>query len=43
MLSHRFMAAFTGAFLRLPPVKQLLVSEKFQSKYLMKLIESVNV
>ena len=43
MLSHRFMAAFTGAFLRLPPVKQLLISEKFQSKYLMKLIESVNV
>jgi Pyruvate/2-oxoacid:ferredoxin oxidoreductase delta subunit len=43
MFSHRFMAAFTGAFLRLPPVKQLLVSEKFQSKYLMKLIESANV
>lgn len=43
MLSHRFMAAFTGAFLKLPPVKQLLVSEKFQSKYLMKLIENTNV
>ncbi len=38
MASHRFMAAFTGAFLKLPPVKQMLVSEKFQSKYLLKLI-----
>ncbi len=43
MASHRFMAAFTGAFLKLPPVKQLLVSEKFQSKYLLRLIEKVNV
>ncbi len=43
MTSHRFMAAFTGAFLKLPPVKQLLVSEKFQSKYLMKIIESVKI
>lgn len=43
MYSHKFMAAFTGAFLRLPPVKQLLVSETFQSKYLLKLIENVNV
>ncbi|PLX31588.1 MAG: (Fe-S)-binding protein [Clostridiales bacterium] len=43
MYSHRFMAAFTGAFLRLPPVKQVLVSEKFQSKYLMKLIESADI
>ncbi len=43
MTSHKFMAAFTGAFLKLPPVKQLLVSEKFQSKYLMKLIEKVSI
>lgn len=43
MTSHRFMAAFTGAFLRLPLVKQILVSEKFQSKYLMKLIENVKI
>ena len=43
MYSHKFMAAFTGAFLRLPPVKQLLVSETFQSKYLLKLIENVKV
>jgi len=43
MASHKFMAAFTGAFLKLPPVKQVLVSEKFQSKYLLKLIESVDV
>lgn len=43
MASHRFMAAFTGAFLKLPPIKQVLVSEKFQSKYLMKLINNVKV
>lgn len=43
MTSHRFMAAFTGAFLKLPPIKQILVSETFQSKYLMKLIENVKV
>lgn len=43
MASHRFMAAFTGAFLKLPPVKQLLVSETFQSKYLVKLIEQIKV
>jgi len=43
MNSHKFMAAFTGAFLRLSPVKQILVSETFQSKYLMKLIEKVKV
>lgn len=43
MASHRFMAAFTGAFLKLPVIKQALVSETFQSKYLMKLIEKVDV
>lgn len=43
MSSHKFMAAFTGAFLKLPPIKQILVSETFQSKYLMKLIENVSV
>lgn len=43
MMSHRFMAAFTGAVLKLPPVKQILVSETFKSKYLLKLIEKVNV
>ncbi len=43
MASHKFMAAFTGAFLNLPPIKQVLVSEKFQSKYLMKLINHVKV
>jgi len=43
MYSHKFMAAFTGAFLRLPLVKQLLVSDKFQSKYLMKLIASQSI
>lgn len=43
MKSHKFMAAFTGAFLKLPLVKQVLVSETFQSKYLLKLIESQQI
>lgn len=43
ILSHRFMSAFLGVFLKLPPVKQLLVSEKFKSKYLLRLIEKVDV
>ncbi len=38
--SHRFMAAFIGAFLKLSPIKQLLVGEKFQSKYLLKIIKN---
>jgi len=43
MASHKFMAAFTGAFLKLPPIKQVLVSDTFQSKYLLRLIENVKV
>jgi len=43
MASHKFMAAFTGAFLKLPPIKQVLVSDTFQSKYLLRLIEKVKV
>lgn len=43
MASHRFMAAFTGAFLKLPLVKKVLVSETFKSKYLLKIIEKVSV
>ncbi len=39
LASHRFMNAFTGAFLKLPPVKQILISEKFQSKYLLNILE----
>ena len=42
LASHRFMNAFTGAVLKLPPIKQVLVSEKFQSKYLMTIIEKIN-
>lgn len=41
--SHRFMSAFMGAFLKLPPVKQILISDTFQSKYLLKIIEKINV
>lgn len=41
MDSHKFMAAFTGAFLKLPLINQILISEKFQSKYLTKLIEKL--
>jgi len=39
LASHRFMNAFTGAFFKLPIVKQLLISEKFQSKYLISIIK----
>ncbi|MGM0380332.1 MAG: indolepyruvate ferredoxin oxidoreductase subunit alpha [Bacillota bacterium] len=34
LLSHRFMRSFLGAFLKLSPVKKLLVSKTFKSKYL---------
>ena len=43
LYSHRFMSAFIGAFLKLPPMKQILVSETFQSKYLLKIIEKIDV
>jgi NAD-dependent dihydropyrimidine dehydrogenase PreA subunit len=43
LYSHRFMSAFIGAFMKLPPIKQILVSETFQSKYLLKIIEKIKV
>lgn len=43
LYSHKFMAAFLGAFIKLPPIKQILVSETFQSKYLLKIIEKINI
>jgi NAD-dependent dihydropyrimidine dehydrogenase PreA subunit len=43
LYSHQFMSAFLGAFIKLPPVKQILVSETFQSKYLLKIIEKIKI
>jgi hypothetical protein len=33
-LDHQIMRAFLGGFLRLPPVKQALLSEQFRSTFL---------
>ncbi len=38
--NHRFMNAFLGAVLKLPLTKRLLVSNFFQSKFLMKVIKN---
>jgi hypothetical protein len=36
--SHRALAAVLGAILRMPPVKQVLASQQFKSRYLEGLI-----
>ena len=33
-IDQKFMAAFVGAFLRLPPVKQALMSDRLRSGFL---------
>jgi Na+-translocating ferredoxin:NAD+ oxidoreductase RNF subunit RnfB len=38
MMSHRALAAVLGVILKLPPVKQLLASQQFKSRYLEGLI-----
>jgi ferredoxin len=38
LLSHRAMAAVLGAILKMPPVKQILATQQFRSKYLEGLI-----
>jgi ferredoxin len=38
MFSHRAMAAVLGVILKLPPLKQVLASEQFKSRYLAALI-----
>lgn len=43
LFSHRAMAAVLGVILRLPPVKQLLANEQFNSRYLEKLIAKFNI
>ena len=43
LLSHRAMAAVLGVILRLPPTKQVLATEQMRSRYLVKLLEQVNV
>jgi ferredoxin len=39
LFSHRAMAAVLGAILRLPPIKQVLATRQFQSRYLVSLIK----
>jgi ferredoxin len=38
LLSHRAMAAVLGVILKLPPIKQVLASQQFKSRYLVSLI-----
>jgi ferredoxin len=39
LLSHRVMAAILGAILKMPPVKQVMASQQFKSRYLESLIK----
>jgi ferredoxin len=41
MFSHRAMAAVLGVILRLPPVKQVLATQQFKSRYLASLIRRI--
>ena len=43
LASHRAMAAILGVILRLPPAKQVLATEQFRSRYLVRLLERVSV
>jgi len=42
MFSHRAMAAVLGVILKLPPIKQVLASRQFKSRYLASLIRRQN-
>ena len=39
LLSHRALAAVLGAILKMPPVKQVIASQQFKSRYLEALIK----
>ena len=43
LLSHRAMAAVLGVILKLPPLKQVLASQQFKSRYLVELIRRQNI
>lgn len=43
LFSHRVMASILGAILRLPPMKQVLASQQFRSRYLASLIRRHSV
>ena len=43
LVSHRAMAAILGVILRLPPTKQVLATQQMRSKYLVKILEHVQV
>jgi ferredoxin len=43
LLSHRALAAVLGAILKMPPVKQVIASQQFKSRYLEGLIRRQNI
>jgi hypothetical protein len=40
-INEKFMRAFVGAFLRLPPVKKALMSDRLRSRFLAAMKEGV--
>jgi ferredoxin len=43
IFSHRAMAAILGVILKLPPVKQVLATQQFKSRYLVSLIKRLKI
>jgi ferredoxin len=43
LFSHRAMAAILGVILRLPPTSQLLATEQFRSRYLVRILERLSL
>ena len=41
--NHRAMAAILGAVLKLPPVKRAMASEQLRSKYLVRLLQVLDI
>ena len=43
LASHRAMAAILGVILRLQPMKQVMATEQMRSRYLVSILERVNL
>jgi ferredoxin len=43
LVSHRAMAAILAVIMQLPPAKQVLATKQFRSRYLVRILERVNV
>jgi ferredoxin len=43
LFSHRAMAAILAVIMQLPPTKQVLATEQFRSRYLVRLLEKVHI